>query len=181
MSIEDGAIGVTVSRVARKYDLPRDSKALAGHYLGIAEGFLLAERGKVQFPPCFMLFSETQEISLDASELVTTGDEKDVLVSLARMVAKEVKAVASVFLSEVWLSVTTQKEYEEALGRGREILPSQRPDRQECLMAAAEYAGMKPEISLSVIVRNSMGEAISFKPSLVQGVSFAGRFAGILG
>lgn len=175
----EGVLAVAMVRRSVKYALPRDSEGLAKHYLGEAEKFLLSEK-KEQFAPCFILFTEEQELVIDGRQLMRDGSARDVLVAVAKKVAKKIGAIASVFMSEVWFAQATAEETERFLKDGKEIRPSLRPDKIECMMVVGEYVGMKAKVATSSMVRDSAGAVISFKPMLLPGGSFDGRFCGIL-
>jgi hypothetical protein len=180
MMTEEGVLAVAVARRNVKYALPRDSEGLAKHHLQVAEEFLLSKKNE-QFAPCFILFTEEQELVIDGRQFMQDGAARDVLVVLAKKVAKKIGAIASVFMSEVWLALATREETEQFLKDGKEMTrPSLRPDKIECMMAVGEYAGMKTHVATSSMVRDSAGAVISFKPVLLPGTTFDGRFSGIL-
>ncbi len=175
MSVE----AVLAARRNEKYTLPRDSAGLAKHHLEEAEEFLLAKKNE-QFAPRFILFTEDQELVIDGRQFMEDGSARDVLVTIAKLIAKKIGAIASVFMSEMWFAIATQEETEQFLNGGKEIRPSLHPNRIECMMAVGEYAGMQTKVVASSMVRDSSGAIISFKPMLLPDGMFEGRFCGIL-
>lgn len=170
---------VLAARRNEKYTLPRDSGALARHHLQKAEEFLLVKKSE-QFPPRFILFTEDQELVIDGRQFMKDGSARDDLVAIAKVVAKRIGAIASVFMSEVWLALASKEEREQFIKSGKAFRPSLHPNRIECMMAAGEYAGMKTRVVSSSMVRDSSGAIISFKPMLLPDGTFDGRFCGIL-
>lgn len=180
MTNEEGVLAVAVAKRTVKYEFPRDSQGLARHHLNVAEEFLLNQKGE-QFAPCFILFTEELELVIDGRHFMEDGGARDVLVALAKKVAKKIGAIASVFMSEVWLTLATREETEQFLKDGKEMTrPSLHPDKIECMMAVGEYAGMKTHVATSSMVRDSAGAIISFKPVFLDGTTMDGRFSGIL-
>jgi hypothetical protein len=176
---EKGMLVVPMGHRKLKYDLPRDSEGLARHYLRDAEEFLLAN-SKEQYAPCFLLFTEEDQLLIDGRGFMDDGETREEFSYAVRSIAKKVAAIASVFTSEMWLAMSTPEEAEEFLRSGKEIQPSTHPGRIECIMSVGEYQGMGSYIAASSMIRNSSDAIISFKPALIPTEGFEGRFCGIL-
>lgn len=173
-------VAVGFERRAAKYTHPRDSMGIARIYLDKAEEFLMVHK-ESQIPPAFILFSENEALTLDGRFLMESGDDKDVFAFLAKKMAKEVGAIASVFTSEIWFAKATPEEQERMRNGGEHMKPSQNPDRVEGVMVVGEYKGTKPAMAGSSIVRDTNGLVMTFKPFLMPaGMEFEGRFAGII-
>jgi hypothetical protein len=173
-------LAVGFDKRAEKYAQPRGSEGIAKMYLRKAEDFLESNKGE-QLPPCFILFSEEEVLAIDGRSLMDGGQGKDVFAALAKNMAKEMGAIASVFFSEMWFAKATPDD-QEMVRQGKEpTRPSLNPDRIEGIIVVGEYSGVKPYVSASCIVRDSAGLVMSLKPLLMPaGARFEGRFTGII-
>lgn len=169
-----------VQEVSRSYAYPKEPADLASFFLDQVEQHAISRRSK-SIAPIVLLCSETKQRCIDGRPFFKHEEGKRMLVSFSKAMASDMKAIASVFISETWLSMLSGKAAQKAL-EGSFMLPSEDPNRIEALICVAEYRGKAAELKQSRIVRNSQGEIVCFKPFLMQGASsVTGFFTGILG
>lgn len=158
------------------FELGRNSAAMLDHYIEIAKERVLKDGC---LAPLTVFRSETKENIVHCGTMMENETTKDRLAVTLRRMALEFEAIGFVFAAEAWTAKYDRNDPEA----GR-TMPSQSPDRIECIIVSAQYKGDKPTMRVCEIVRDRdkkithLLERERFEN--MEGMTFEGRFAGVL-
>lgn len=106
--------------------------------------------------------------------------EKRMLVSMVKAIFKEQRVTRYGFAFEAWMA-TIPLVHKASIDIGNVTLPSERPDRQECIMIITEEKGKPPITGMWLIKRNKKGRGKIGEFQLLDGAEEVGAFRNMLG
>lgn len=152
------------------FELKRDSNAVVDHYAEIVKERILKDGYLI---PIAAFRSETKENVVHCGPMMADDAKKEQLGAALRSIAVDLEAIGFAFAAEAW---TAQYDRDKA-----DIKPSERSDRVECAIVSAQYKGDKPVMRIFEIIRDRDNKITHLlEKERIDGMSFEGRFAGIL-
>lgn len=156
------------------FDLERNSSAVLDHYIDFAKERILKDGN---LAPVAVFRSETKENVIHCGPMMRDDDDKEKLAVVLRKMALEFEAIGFVFVAEAWTA-----RYDPDQSETTRVMPSQRPDRIECIIVSAQYKGDKSSMRVCEIIRDKDNKITHLleHQRFEDGTTFEGRFAGIL-
>jgi hypothetical protein len=158
------------------FELERNSSAMLDHYIEIAKERVLKDGC---LAPLTVFRSETKENIVHCGTMMENETTKDRLAVTLRRMALEFEAIGFVFAAEAWTA-----KYDRDDPEAGRTMPSQSPDRIECIVVSAQYKGDKPIMRVCEIVRDVDKKITHLlereRLESTDDMTFEGRFAGVL-